>query len=117
MKENISLYIPDIYPVYREIEIYKEICSMDLNMYLICICTYTCDIYIHVHIYIYVGFPSGSDDKESACSAGNSGSIPGVGRSCGEGNGYPLQYSGLENSMDRGALQATLHGLQRVGHY
>ena len=83
----------------------------------ICICTYTCDIYIHVHIYIYVGFPGGSDDKESACNAGNSGSIPAMGRSHGERNGYPLQYSWLENSMDRIALQATLHGSQRVGHY
>ena len=45
----------------------------------------------------------GSDRKESACNAGNTGSIPGLGRSSGEGNGKPLQYSCLENSMDRGA--------------
>ena len=51
-------------------------------------------------------FPGGSDAKESACSAGDPGSIPGSGRSPGEGNGYPLQYSGLENSMDRGAWQS-----------
>ena len=54
--------------------------------------------------------------KESSCSAGDQGSIPGSGRSPGEGNGYPLQYSCLENSMDRGAWRATVHGLQRVGH-
>ena len=48
-------------------------------------------------------FPGGSDSKESACNAGDSGSIPESGRSPGEGNGYPLQYSCLENSMDRGA--------------
>ena len=48
------------------------------------------------------GFPGGSDGKESAGSAGDLGSIPGSGRSPGEGNGYPFQYSGLENSMDRG---------------
>ena len=47
-------------------------------------------------------FPGGSDDKETACNAGDLGSIPGLGRSPGEGNGYPLQYSCLENSMDRG---------------
>ena len=47
--------------------------------------------------------PGGSDGKESACSAGDLGSIPGSGRSPGEGNGYPLQYSCLENPMDRGA--------------
>ena len=49
-----------------------------------------------------VGFPSNSNDKESACSAGGLGSNPGSGRSPGEGNGNPLQYSCLENSMDRG---------------
>ena len=52
--------------------------------------------------------------KESACSTGGPGLIPGLGRSPGEGNGNPLQYSCLENSMDRGAWQATVHGLQRV---
>ena len=46
------------------------------------------------------GFPGGSAGKESACSAGDLGSIPGLGRSTGEGNGYPLQYSGLKKSMD-----------------
>ena len=52
----------------------------------------------------------GSDSKESACKAGNLGSIPGLGRSSGEGNGYPLQYSCLENPMNRGAWQNTVHG-------
>ena len=47
-----------------------------------------------------MGFPDGSDGKESACDARNLGSILGSGRSRGDGNGYPLQYSGLENSMD-----------------
>ena len=46
------------------------------------------------------GFPGGSAGTESACSVGNLGSIPGLGRSPGEGKGYPLKYSGLENSMD-----------------
>ena len=63
-----------------------------------------------------VGFPGGSDGKESACSAGDLSSIPGSGRSPGEGNGNPLQYSCLENPMDRGAWQATIHGITRVGH-
>ena len=56
-----------------------------------------------------LGFPGGSDSKESACSAGDPGSVPRLGRSPGEGNGYPLQYSCLESSMDRGALQAAVH--------
>ena len=47
-----------------------------------------------------LGFPGGSAGKESACNAGDLGSIPGLGRSPGEGHSYPLQYSGLENSMD-----------------
>ena len=54
------------------------------------------------------GFPDGSDSKESACNAGDPGSIPGSGRSPGERNGYPLQYSCLENSTDRGAWWANL---------
>ena len=54
-------------------------------------------------------FPDGSDGKESACSAGDLGLIPGLGRSPGEGKGYPLQYYGLENSMDRGVWWARVH--------
>ena len=49
---------------------------------------------------VFLGFPCGSAGKESACKAGDLGSIPGLGRSPGEGKGYPLQFSGLENSMD-----------------
>ena len=56
-----------------------------------------------------MGFPGGSDGKESACNAGDLGSIPGSGISPEEGNGYPLQYSCLENSMDRGVLWATVY--------
>ena len=54
--------------------------------------------------------------KESACNVGVLGSIPGLGRSHGEGDGNPLQYSCLENPRDRGAWQATVHGVTRVGH-
>ena len=61
-------------------------------------------------------FPSSSVGKESACSAGDLGSISVLGRSLGEGNGNPLQYSCLENPMDRGAWWATVHGVTRVGH-
>ena len=60
-----------------------------------------------------LGFPGGSEGKESACSAGDPGSIPGSGRSPEEGIGYPLQYSCLENSMDRGAWRATVHGVAK----
>ena len=60
-----------------------------------------------------LGFPGGSVGKESACNARDLGSIPGLGRSPEEGNGYPLQYSGLENSTDKGAWQATDHGVAK----
>ena len=59
------------------------------------------------------GFPGGSDSKESVCNVGAPGSIPGLGRSPGEGNGNPLQYSCLENPMDRGAWWATVHGVAK----
>ena len=58
--------------------------------------------------------PSGLDEKESTCSAGDGGSIPGSGRPPGEGNGNPLQYSCLENPMDRGAWWATVHGVAKT---
>ena len=59
-----------------------------------------CKYFILETVSVAVGFPGGSDSKESACNVGDLGSIPGLGRSPGEGNGYPLQYSGLENPKD-----------------
>ena len=61
-------------------------------------------------ISVFLGFPGGSAGKESACNMGDLGSIPSLGRSSGEGKGCPVQYSGLENSMD-----CIVHGSQRVG--
>ena len=60
-----------------------------------------------------MGLPGGSDGKESACNVGDPGSVPGSGRSPGEGNGNPLQYSCLENSLNRGTEQATVHGVAK----
>jgi len=60
-----------------------------------------------------MGFPCSSVGKESACSAGDQGSIPGLGRSPGEGNGNPLQYPCLENLMDRGAWWAAVRGVTK----
>ena len=59
------------------------------------------------------GFPIGSVGKEYVCNAGDLGSVPGSRRSPGEGNGNRLQYSCLENPMDRGARQATVHGIAK----
>ena len=58
---------------------------------------------------VLLGVPGSSSGKESACNVADLGSIPGLGISPGKGKGYPLQYSGLENSMDRGAWKATVH--------
>ena len=60
------------------------------------------------------GFPGGSDGKESACNAGDRGSMPGLGRSPGEGNGNPLQYSCLENPMDRRVQPVIVHGFAKT---
>ena len=60
-----------------------------------------------------LSFPGGSESKESTYNAGDLGSIPGLGKSPGEGNGNPVQYSGLENSMDRGAWQATVQAVAK----
>ena len=61
-----------------------------------------------------LGFPGGSDGKEFACSARDTDYIPRLGRSPAEGDGYPLQYSCLENSAGRGTWQATVHGVTEL---
>ena len=63
------------------------------------------------YVQSFMCFPGGSDDKEFVCDAGDLSSIPGSGRFPGEGNGKPLQYSYLENSMDKEARQAVVHGV------
>ena len=73
----------------------------------ICIAPCNCNI-------LYTHLPGGSDGKESACNAGDPGSIPGSRRSPGEGNGNPLQYSCLENPMDRRAWRAIIHGVLKI---
>ena len=63
------------------------------------------------NVIVALGFPGGSEGKESACNEGDQGSIPGSGRLPGKENGYPLWYSCLENSTDRGGWWATAHGV------
>ena len=65
---------------------------------------------------MFLGFPHSSVSKSSACNAGDPGLIPGSGKCPEEGNGNPLQYSHLENPMDRGAWWAIAHGVTRVRH-
>ena len=74
-------------------------------------------VYLVIRLFVLISlilldFPGGSDSKESTCNVGDLDSIPGLGRSPGEGKGYPLQYSGLENPMDRGANQNSLYFLK-----
>ena len=64
-------------------------------------------------MFVYVGFSGGSDSTEPACNMRDLGLIPGLGRFPGEGNGNPLQYSSLKNSMDRGAWWATVYGVTK----
>ena len=66
-----------------------------------------------VNFNLVMSFPCSSVGKESACSAGDPGSIPGLGRSPGEGNGNPLQYPCLENLMDRGTWWIAVHGVAK----
>ena len=71
---------------------------------------------IHTHLTVDfnpIGLPRRHSGKESACNAGDADLIPGWGRSLGEGNGNPLQYSCLENPIDRGAWRATVHGVAK----
>ena len=77
------------------------------------------NVLIYLRVFSVIQLPWWLSGKESACNAGDTGdmgSIPGSGRSLGGGHGNPLQYSCLENSMDRGAWRAAVHEPQRVGH-
>ena len=75
-------------------------------------CIFETDSIIN-QLYFNMGFPGGPEVKASACNAGDLGLIPGLGRSPGEGNDNPLQYSCLENPMDRGAWWGTVHGVPK----
>ena len=68
---------------------------------------------LYLPLLVYCDFPGGSDSKASAYNVGDPGSIPGLGRSPGEGNSNPLQYSCLEDLMDGGAWLATVHGVAK----
>ena len=93
---------------------YLNVRTLVLILFIIyCFPSFTMGEKDELEIIIILGFPGGSDSKESTCREGDLGSIPGSGRSPGEGNGNPLQYSCLENSMDRESWQATVHGVAK----
>ena len=88
--------------------------AININFY-VCVRRNLCMFFsVFVQTYVWkMGFPGGSEVKASACNAGDLGSIPGLGRSPGEGNGNPLQYSCLENPTDGGAWWAIVHGVAK----
>ena len=109
--------------LYSDIGYHKYLsnadCSECLQMYFSELgeCGFGTSSWVAVFIFhlstLFMGFSSGSEVKVSACKLGDPGSIPGSGRFPGEGNGNPLQYSCLENPMDRGAWQAMAHGIAK----
>ena len=119
----VYVFLPRL--IWLRGKIHKHICT-HVHKYQRFIHTYV-SIYMythtHTHIYecvcvyiVYMGFPSGSVVKNPPANTGDTGLIPGQGRSSGEGNGNPLQYSCLGNPMDRGAWCAAVYGVTRVGH-
>ena len=100
-REYIFNYLNPLKPILREAH-FSLMCYRTLFIILVfCLSTFL------------MVFPGGSEVKESACKAGDPCSIPGSGRSPGEGNGNPLQHSCLENPMDGGAWWATVHGVTK----
>ena len=100
---------------YEDLSLLSLICPSDM---IVCVGIYTCISHICVYMYTYTrDFPGNSDSKGSSRNArdpGDLGSIPGLGRSPREGNGSPLQYSCLEDSMHRGAWRwPTVHGVSK----
>jgi len=93
----------------KEIQLYIYV-----NVYRYLLSRQVASDYIYIYIYSYIlGFPEGSDGKESAYNAGNPSLIPGSGRSSGGSHGNPPQYSCLENSINGGAWWATVHELTK----
>ena len=109
--------------IYPEVGLLDYLVTLFLIFFLvifILFSTVAAPVYISINsaqsCFFYISFPifpGGSDGKASARNAGDPGWISGLGRSLGEGNGNPLQYSCLENSMDRGAWWATVHGVTK----
>ena len=91
-------------------ESFSSLCFWSVNVPPFHLLVYLLTLWpVHFSFYYHVDFPGGSDSKASACNVGDLGSIPGSGRSPGEGNGDPLQYPCLENPMDGGAWWTTVY--------
>ena len=103
--------------MYRSLAIYGTIKLLLISSSLICnnsLLPFLISVWAIVILPFIKASLLAQHDKEFACNVGNAGSIPGSGRSPGGGNGYPFEYSWLENSMDRGAWQVTVHGVSHI---
>ena len=100
---DYTWYVTSCVHVCLRVCVYMYVCVMSMSVY-VCAC---------VCIYVYMGFPDGSDGKESACNVADPDWISGLGRSPGEENGNPLQYSCLENSMEKEAWYTIVHVISK----
>ena len=103
----ITFFVKSVIRVYIILIIYHSLTSQVIYYDYV---SFLIQLGLFFSLELTFCFPGGSGGRESACNAEDPGSIPGSGRSEGEGNGNPLQYSCLENHIDRGALWATVHG-------
>ena len=101
---------------FHSFQLFWAFSCSSFSFSLFCLQAILLIFFIEFSSHLPQGFPCSSAGEESACNAGDPGSIPGSGRSPREGNGNPLQYSCLENPMDRGARRAKPHGVESVGN-
>ena len=109
MPESNTTYLINNNNVFQIISSHRLLQNIKYSS--LCYTVGPCWLFILHKVVCTLGFPVGSDGKESACNSGDLGSIPGLGRSPGGGHGNPLQYSCLETSMDRISWKATAHGV------
>ena len=112
---SLPSFISSPLPSSCNIQFYNIPAHLDIRSTQLKILFYSAfsQTYLYARGLCLFGLPGGSDDIENACNEGDPSWIPGSGRSPGEGNGYQLQHSCLENSMDRGVWQATVHGIRK----
>ena len=106
LSSSSRTYVSPDFPIHPS-------CLSPLDVHTVVLCVCVSISAFHIRSSVPSFFPGSSDGKESACNMGNLGSISGWGRSPGEGSGNPLQYSFLDNPMDRGAWWAAVHGIAK----
>ena len=118
--QDVTEHQVELHVLYKQLPTSCVVMCMfqcySLNLSTFSFPTVPTSVYTSASLVLGRGFPGGSDDKESACNAGETGLIPGSGRSPGEGNGNLFQYSCLENPMDRGDYGVESMNWQRIRH-